>query len=321
MSTAPFLHDSNRRNQDAVLGLRAVRGWAGYGLNQALREMMRETPGYRLTLARTAVYAGHLGVQLDELNTLIEDCLRLGLFEQDGTFFWCPDLLEKMLRYHARIEKLSSAGKKGAQARLDNLQAKLKPPLPGGEALPPSPNGVDGDFSSLDNKINSTYVQEVPTEVHQEQVTPHPYGKFLNPDISDISTGRRPMLEYPHIWIHPCELEDAKKRWDRAGFDREEFREALRTTNVAMEQKQHAAVYRAGKAYEYLCGHVLTNALAQKKELVSVAQRTGEPLKKPAPRKPQAQRSQQVSPNATITEKAPEKTLLPAIGEILKGVS
>ena len=324
------LHDANRRNQGAVLELRSVHGWWGYGLNTALREMCREAAGddFRLFRSRIGIYAGSLGVTKDELQKLVTDSIACGVLEADDERFWCPDVLRKMENYGARSKALSEAGRRGAQARLENREARLKPGLPDRDAGLQKGASQDSGNGGLLNRTELNLTQgsgEVPSSLEvpfdEEAPPPHPYAKFFNPNASDLSTGRRPMLEYPHLWMHPWELQDVRERWDAEGFTLEERRQAFRTLSVAMEQKQSWPGYKSGKAFEYLCGHVLTNALAQKKESLSVAVRKGDPVKKPEPRKATEPRAQKVSPSATIKPKEePARPAMASIGEILKEV-
>lgn len=284
-----YLHDANRRNQDAVLELRALHGWTGYGWLVALTEMMRETPGHRLTLSRVGVYAVSLGIDPDVLKQFVEDCLRIPVFEADGVFFWCPDLLQKMERYGVRAQKLSEAGRKGALARLAVFQARLKPGIPKSEARHTENGGIASDFSGLLNKTKQNSTEEVPLSLEvptEVPAKPHPYTKYFNQEVQDLSGGRRPMLQYEHIWLHPWELEDARNRWNEAGMTLEEWRAGLRDASIDLGLIQHDRGYKGGKALKYLTGHTLTNALSQKKTRLDVLSRTGDRAKPAPSRKP-----------------------------------
>ena len=126
-STYYFSHDNNAQNDPKILCLRSVHGWAGYGLYWALIELMHIEP---LTCLKHGLISGAsmvLHTPESELKTLIAYCIEIGLFVSNGEEFWSESLRRRKAEYRSIKQKLSDAGKKGAQAR-------LKPPLSDPEA-------------------------------------------------------------------------------------------------------------------------------------------------------------------------------------------
>jgi len=74
-----FPHDTNARNDERILELRASHGAAGYAWFFMLCEIMAETPEGSLDLSRLGGYSLSLGITKPELSTFIKELLSLGL--------------------------------------------------------------------------------------------------------------------------------------------------------------------------------------------------------------------------------------------------
>lgn len=80
-----FKHDLGARNDLGIRGLRSRRGLAGYGGYMALVEVVYEQ-GSALDLSeawRMETVAADLGVTVQELEELIDDCAVFGLFDKE----------------------------------------------------------------------------------------------------------------------------------------------------------------------------------------------------------------------------------------------
>lgn len=113
-----FSHDSNARNDEKILDLRAKYGWHGYGLYWAIVESMREAKSYRLTHDRLPSLAVHLNITYDELNAFVADCVdKFHLFKSNENFYWSESLKSRMKIKDIKKRKLSEAGKIGNATR------------------------------------------------------------------------------------------------------------------------------------------------------------------------------------------------------------
>jgi hypothetical protein len=108
-----FLHDSDARNDERILELRARFGWEGYGLFWALIEMMRTAARYQLNSDRLKAIALGLAAELQLLADVVDACCELGLFEKKAGHFFSPSLLRRMSAYESR----SSQAQLAANAR------------------------------------------------------------------------------------------------------------------------------------------------------------------------------------------------------------
>lgn len=95
-----FSHDSNARRDPKILALRSVYGMEGYGWFWTIIEMLREQPGYKLSIdSKYAYKAIAMELHCDESKAIefIQDCIKeFGIFETDGEQFWSQSLLRRM---------------------------------------------------------------------------------------------------------------------------------------------------------------------------------------------------------------------------------
>lgn len=108
-----FLHDADARNDERILELRASCGAAGYGIYWMLVESMRAASNYKLARSRSSALAFGFGVSHDDLEQVIQVCLKTSLFITDEILFWSDSLLKRMAEYERRCEvnRLNRNGK------------------------------------------------------------------------------------------------------------------------------------------------------------------------------------------------------------------
>lgn len=116
-----FSHDSNARNDIKIIRLRRQLGMEGYGIYWCLVETLRETSDYRLPLEAIEDIAFQIDVAKEKVETVVK---AYGLFKIEQECFFSLRLLRSMELY----DKLSEAGKKGAQLRWHG-QNNGAPPL------------------------------------------------------------------------------------------------------------------------------------------------------------------------------------------------
>lgn len=125
-----FSHDANARNDEKILMLRALLGWAAYGIYWALVEMMFEAEDSRLSLKKLQGIAAGLNINKDELEKIIEVCINEELFVADDYYFWSESLLKRKQKMEDIKEKRAKAGKKGSDKRWQDNNEKTSDSKP-----------------------------------------------------------------------------------------------------------------------------------------------------------------------------------------------
>lgn len=117
-----FSHDSNARNDEKILMLRAEHGWEGYGMYWALIEMMFESSDASLSLNKIKGIAVSYNIDITLLQNVINTCITEELFSTNEDTFWSESLRRRKGKYYELKEKKSAAGKKGMAKRwgIDN---------------------------------------------------------------------------------------------------------------------------------------------------------------------------------------------------------
>lgn len=89
-----FPHDSNARNSDKLIPLRARLGAEGYGIYFMLIERLREEPSY-MSVKDYNMLAFDLRVDSGKVKSVIED-FGLFAFTDDGKCFYSESLMRRM---------------------------------------------------------------------------------------------------------------------------------------------------------------------------------------------------------------------------------
>lgn len=97
--------------------LRAEHGWEGYGIYWALIEMMFESTDTALYHDKIKGIAFSCNIDITLLQSVINTCIREGLFVSDDDMFWSESLRRRKEKYHEMKQKRSEAGKKGMAKR------------------------------------------------------------------------------------------------------------------------------------------------------------------------------------------------------------
>lgn len=107
-----FSHDSNARNDEKMLELRADYGYEGYGLFWAIIEVMRDSSDFKLSSEKINTLAIAVNYDAKKLTKFIEDCIKkYFLFaEKDGKYY-SNRLLISMKRKETVSKKMSANAK------------------------------------------------------------------------------------------------------------------------------------------------------------------------------------------------------------------
>jgi len=154
-----FSHDTNARNDEKILCLRADYGILGYGVFWVLVEMMFENPDTQLSYKHIKGIAHNLNIEVELLTNIINSCVEYGLFVSDGNNFWSESLRKRKETYINKRKKKIEAGLKSAEAKkLKILQTSqqifdLKEP---NEDIEQNINSVETEINDVETEINTT---------------------------------------------------------------------------------------------------------------------------------------------------------------------
>lgn len=94
-----FSHDSNARNDEKVLDMRAKYGYEGYGLYWAIIEIMRDATGHKLQKNKINPLSIAINYDCEKLEIFIDDCIsEFKLFVSDNGNYYSNRLLRSMKR-------------------------------------------------------------------------------------------------------------------------------------------------------------------------------------------------------------------------------
>lgn len=117
-TTTPYMsHDVDARQDEKVLQLRAIHGWAGYGLFWAIIETLAEGDNYKFKHKYIDGLALSLNLTKDELLEFLNHCYDIELFSKDDEYFWSESLMKRLTERDAKIAAHKKHGQKGAAAR------------------------------------------------------------------------------------------------------------------------------------------------------------------------------------------------------------
>jgi len=154
-----FSHDSNARNDEKILMLRAEHGWEGYGIFWVMVEMMFENTNTQLQHNKIRGLSVSYNIDITLLENVIKTCINEGLFVSDGTFFWSESLLNRKALFQESKNKRSEAGKKGMASRWKGHVSK----------------GSDNNVITKDNKERKVKERKVKSN-----------GKFTPPSLDEV---------------------------------------------------------------------------------------------------------------------------------------
>ena len=106
-----FTHDSNARNSDKIIPLRAKMGAEGYGIYFMILERLREEPSY-MSVKDYNMLAFDLRVDAAKVKAVVEN-FGLFVFTEDGKYFYSESFTRRMQAKDDKSEK----ARKSAQSR------------------------------------------------------------------------------------------------------------------------------------------------------------------------------------------------------------
>ena len=245
-SNLGFVHDSNARNDERMVMLRAQLGWEGIGIYWGIVECLREASETKLTKAKANGLALVLSVEFSLLQKVLNCCFEEGLFLQDEKYFWSNRLTRNAAEYEAKIARLKENGQKGGRPKT-NQEPSPKPIALEDESKSSKERNRIEEKGKEKNREEQNRKEEIPEPSPAEidayelataslvgQITkpkPLPPSTHPSPQVSwakympeaegalespadqtwtrsnlYIGAGKRPMKKYPSIMLKEAEL-------------------------------------------------------------------------------------------------------------------
>lgn len=115
-----FSHDSNARNSDKLIPLRAKMGAEGYGIYFMILERLREESDY-MSIKDYNMLAFDLRVDTAKVKAVVEE-FGLFVFTDDGKYFYSESFLRRMKEKDDKSEK----ARKSALFRWQKTNAQMR---------------------------------------------------------------------------------------------------------------------------------------------------------------------------------------------------
>lgn len=150
-----FPHDSNARNSDKLIPLRARLGAEGYGIYFMLIERLREEPSY-MSVKDYNMLAFDLRVDSGKVKSVIED-FGLFAFTDDGKCFYSESLMRRMKIKDVKSEKARQSAKSRwnkseRTANAPNNECERTANAPKSDAIKVKEIKEDNDYKSSSSK-------------------------------------------------------------------------------------------------------------------------------------------------------------------------
>lgn len=167
-----FSHDSNARHDPKLSALRAKYGWFGYGVYWAIIEVLRDQRDYKYP--KELRYGLALATSYDpnsqecdpiKFDDFLTDLIALGLLKVDENSIYSESLISRMVALNESRERLSEAGKRGAETRWGGHKGANATPMAVKESKVKEIKVVDIDIlSSIKTKPEYLIYQKLPLE-------------------------------------------------------------------------------------------------------------------------------------------------------------
>ena len=113
-----FSHDRNAMNDNKIAQMRGSYGIEGYGVYWAIVEALSREP--ELSLEYSARMIAGLAALIQpsfDMQTFIDDCIEIGLFECDREHFWSNSLKRRLGEAQEQTDRKTRSASKAANAR------------------------------------------------------------------------------------------------------------------------------------------------------------------------------------------------------------
>lgn len=279
-----FLHDAHAHCDLKMIRFRQQAGWEGYGLFWMLIEHMRLQKDLALSWCDIETLSHAYGLEPLRLNALVKVAIEIGLFDTDEEKVWSESLIRRVEAWNGKSVVRSNAGRKGGLATQEKKR-KESCASSKEESKPEVLLEANENFASSKRNITQSNIIESNVIESKEATAVDP-----PPELADFwddavralvadnhpallesgvfsSTGRRPMVKYPELWISPVELAEVFKLYQDSGIPPDKYGLAFKPV-VARLRTHKANGSRTDKvaAVNWLTSWALDQALTTLKK-------------------------------------------------------
>ena len=195
-----FSHDSNARDDEKILAMRADLGWEAYGLYWALIEMLRDASDYRLK-TNYKVLAFSLHTSEEMIRSIINDYSLFSISE-DGAFFFSSSLTKRMEEKEVLSKKRRSSANnrwKSEDADANEMQMQCKCNANASDLQ----CNTDANASLNKSKVKESKVNNIsPSRAHESASAPGKEEKEGLYEIFFFRNLKEPALEFERFCQH-----------------------------------------------------------------------------------------------------------------------
>lgn len=224
-------------------------GFEGVGIFTALILEMRKADDLCIKKQFLKTYAYKFRLELEKLDSAIQKLIEVGLFYESDLGYHSYDLDLKMQNYFNKINKLAENGRKGGSKNLDKKSIESVSAKAIAKQMPSNclaiaklnnntntNNNININTKDLDRILTSVPAQapkpilkppnpEADIPEHLSKYADKIRARLDSPDGSKsweasnifMATGRRPMVDYPDIWLTPSELGEILEQFESDG--------------------------------------------------------------------------------------------------------
>ena len=113
-----FSHDRNALNDNKIAQMRGSYGIEGYGVYWAIIEALSREPELSLEYSARMIAGLTALIQPSfDMQSYIDECIEIGLFECDGERFWSNSLKRRLGEVQEQTDRKTRSASKAANAR------------------------------------------------------------------------------------------------------------------------------------------------------------------------------------------------------------
>lgn len=259
-----FLHDSNSRNEEKILKLRAKYGMEGYGCYYLLLEMLREADDCELNLDFEFL-AFALSANAEKIEQIVKYSIELGLFTISNNKFFSNGLKKRVEAF----EKKREVYKENANKRFKKINtSELVEPLhSNGIAMaePSECQSINTNININENiNLKTKDLKKIVSECFfypkqfQKELEELILNDFPEPDIEFFKENACVQSEkYPLIFISAKKRENLIATMAESSLSAEDFPDVLEYFQNWAEEKNNSKLSTERRKYQDKKDHAL----------------------------------------------------------------
>lgn len=278
-----FLHDSDASRDPKILSLIRAGSWEAYGLWWAIVENLRSANLNRLKRTDIDALAWGMHIETEKLTKVIDLCIQFGLLEEKEGCFFSPSLDERIAAYENGKKETSDSMRELALKRWGKEKAinDLNPKPCDGMRADAANNTIQPNIiedNTIQNKEgiqgeskpNLQVVSAQPETPPEPEPPLDPFEKYFQQIEPELSTGRRPLKEYPHLFFLPNELKSVLAAFNSRELPKVFFKDvfAVAESEAVSRHAKTGANPAHTNCSSWIMGHILTKFIEQNGQLI-----------------------------------------------------